>query len=159
MFTNWQCYQAEPTVRRVIDRHLKDLSFAWISMVKPEFPESRLTARAAQSVRTADDFWRLHHRFLDQQLMPNEEAPPADMFTVASLQNYAHDAGVDPAAYSYGQKGPADADLEHQLSYAAQLGIVEPQLFIDGEMYKGWEPEQVLEDAIVRAIERRKTQR
>jgi protein-disulfide isomerase len=103
------CGRVEPTLKRLLDEHAKDVRIVWKHQPLPMHPQAMPAALASEAAREQGKFWEMHDRmFANQQDLG-----------AATLERYAKELGLDVARF---KKAAASEKAKGRIEEDQRLG-------------------------------------
>jgi protein-disulfide isomerase len=149
-FSDFQCpfcYQAHPTVTKVLSTYGDKIRFVYRHFPLPNHPNARPAAEAAACAAEQDKFWPYHDRLFDNQ----------SLLSAPDLKQHAAVLGLDAAKFGAcvdSRKYKAAVDEDVQAGEAAGVSGT-PAFFINGRVLGGAQPFEAFKRVIDEELARK----
>jgi len=149
-FSDFQCpfcYQAHPTVAKVLSTYGDKIRFVYRHFPLPNHPNARPAAEAAACAAEQDKFWQYHDRLFENQ----------SLLSASDLKQHAAVLGLDTAKFgacvdSRKYRSAVDEDVQA----GEEVGVSgTPAFFINGRVLGGAQPFEAFKRVIDEELARK----
>ena len=141
------CYQAHPTVTKVLSTYGDKIRFVYRHYPLPNHPNARPAAEAAACAAEQDRFWQYHDRLFDNQ----------SKLSASDLKQHAATLGLDTTRFAACVDARKYKDLVDEDTKAGEDAGVSgtPAFFINGRVPGGAQPLQASKRIIDEELRRK----
>ena len=149
-FSDFQCpfcYQAHPTVTKVLSTYGDKIRFVYRHYPLPNHPNARPAAEAAACAAEQDRFWQYHDRLFDNQ----------SKLSASDLKQHAATLGLDTTKFAACVDARKYKDLvDEDMKAGEEAGVSgTPAFFINGRVLGGAQPFEAFKRIIDEELRRK----